>query len=78
VQWVNNIEILHSIVYLSLKNIPMIGSDLFKLETFDAVTLPRYSIKFKAMLIPQKELKGEEPPQGKGAGFFAATGDHHP
>ena len=41
-----SIDTLQSMVHLSLKKRVMIVRDKFQLETFDAMTLRRYNIKF--------------------------------
>jgi hypothetical protein len=51
VQWVTSIDTLQSMVHLSLKKRAMIVRDRFQLETFDAMTLRRYYIKFKVKFI---------------------------
>ena len=50
-QWVTSIDTLQSMVHLSLKKRAMIVRDKFQLETFDAMTLRRYYIKFKVKFI---------------------------
>ena len=51
VQWVTSIDTLQSMVHLSLKKRAMIVRDKFQLETFDAMTLRRYYIKWKVKFI---------------------------
>ena len=49
--WVTSIVTLQSMMHLSLKKRAMIVRDKFQLETFDAMTLRRYNIKFKVRYI---------------------------
>jgi hypothetical protein len=51
IEWVTSIETLQSMVHLSLKKRAMIVRDKFNLQTFDAMTLRRYYIKFKVKYI---------------------------
>ena len=51
IQWVTSIDTLQSMVHLSLKKRAMIVRDKYALETFDAMTLRRYYIKFKVKYI---------------------------